>query len=358
MPRRRKRQDWRKDLERGPAARTATYIRSYALSGFADIVRSAGGDPVRMVREVGIAAELLDDVDKLVSWPRLCALYELAARDLDRPDFGIEWSLSIPSHFPNVGPAVLLANFAETLEEWMVSALRYWRNHTNGVIFQLCDDKISEDVCFRFVSDHPSRQAIESVIAQTVRITRFVANSDEKNPTLVRFRHPEPAATELHRSFFRCDLEFGAAHNEVLFRREYLKLPVNGGLRRLKWLVDFYARRRIRRISTYDQSIAATTRLVLRDMLSSGYCTVDFVAASLGLGTKKLQRLLSQEGTSFSDVLDEVRRAMALELIADEKISIARIAGLLDYAGTPPFTLAFRRWTGVSPSDFRRDKLT
>lgn len=345
-------------LETNPDHRTAPYIRSYALSGFADIVRSAGGDPLTMVRAVGIPAELLDDVDKLVSWPRLCALYERAAQELDRPDFGIEWSLSIPSHFPNVGPAVLLSNFVETVDEWMVATLRYWRNHTNGVIFQLCDDKISEDVCFRFVTDDPSRQAIESVVAQTVRISRFVAGSEEKNPTLVRFRHPEPASTSLHRSFFRCPLEFGAQHNEVLFRREYLKLPVSGGLRRLKWLVDFYARRRIRRISTYDQSIAATTAVVIRDMLSSGHCTIDFVAASLGLGTKKLQRLLAQEQTSFSEILDGVRKAVALELIADDKISIARIAGLLDYAGTPPCTLAFRRWTGASPSDFRRDNLT
>lgn len=337
-----------------PATKTATYIRSYALSGFADIVRSAGGDPVKLVREAGIPVELLDDVDRLVSWPSLCALYELAARELNRPDFGIEWSLSIPSHFPNVGPAVLLANFVETLEEWMVASMRYWRNHTNGVMFQLHDDKVSEDVCFRFVTAEPSRQAIESTIAQTVRVTRFVASSDDRNPTLVRFRHPEPDDISLHRSFFRCPLEFGCEHNEVFFRRDYLKLPVNGGLKRLKWLVDFYTRRRIRKITSYNQSITTTTALVLRDMLSSGYCSMDFLAASLGLSAKKLQRLLAQEGTSFSGILDDVRKTMALELVADDKISIARIAGLLDYAGTPPFTLAFRRWTGSSPSEFRQ----
>lgn len=344
-------------MDKDSATRTPSYIRSYALYGFVDIVRGAGGDPMEMVRTVGIDPALLDDVNRIVSWPCLCDLCELAARELDKPDFGMEWSLSIPSHFPNVGPAVLLASFAETLDEWIVLGLRYWRNHTNGMLFQRLDDKISEDVRFRFVSDVPSRQAIEAVMTHTVRVTRFVADSEEKNPTLVRFRHPRPARIDLHQSHFRCALEFGAEHNEILFRRDYLALPLNGGLRRLKWLVDFYIRRRIRRIATYDQSIAATTRIVLRDMLSSGHCTVDFVAASLGLGTKKLQRLLAQEGTSFSEILDDVRKATALELIVDDKISIAKIAGLLDYAGTPPFTLAFKRWTGLSPSDFRRDNL-
>lgn len=344
-------------LHEKTTARPTTYIRSCALSGFADIVRSAGGDPLKLVREAGIDPALLNDLDKLVSWPSLCTLYELAAQELNRPNFGIEWSLSIPSHFPNVGPAVLLTNFCETAEEWMVSVMRYWPNHTNGVIYQFHDDKISEDVCFRFVTDTTSRQTMESFLAHTVRVTRFVANSEEKNPTLVRFRHAAPADLSLHRAHFRCEIEFGADHNEVLFRREFLKLPVNGGLRRLKWLIDFYARRRIRKIAVYDQSITATTRIVLHDMLSSGHCSIDFVAASLGLGTKKLQRLLAQEGTTFSDILEDVRRTLALELVADNKISIAGIAGLLDYAGTPPFTLAFKRWTGVSPSDYRQAKL-
>ncbi|MBL8845828.1 MAG: helix-turn-helix transcriptional regulator [Hyphomicrobium zavarzinii] len=69
---------------------------------------------------------------------------------------------------------------------------------------------------------------------------------------------------------------------------------------------------------------------------------------------KKLQRLLSHEGTSFSAILDDVRRAMAVRLLSDTEAPISRIAGLLAYSTPGPFTLAFKRWTGVSPRVFRK----
>ncbi len=65
-------------------------------------------------------------------------------------------------------------------------------------------------------------------------------------------------------------------------------------------------------------------------------------------------RPISDEGTNFSEILEKVRDNMARRLLIDSEMSIERIAGLLDYAVTPPFTLAFKRWTGQTPLNFRR----
>ena len=81
-------------------------------------------------------------------------------------------------------------------------------------------------------------------------------------------------------------------------------------------------------------------------------------ADSLGVSVKKLQRLLALENTSFSDILDEVRHTIAVRLLSESDAPISRVAGLLDYSTVPPFTLAFRRWTGVSPRAFRSARLS
>ena len=135
-----------------------------------------------------------------------------------------------------------------------------------------------------------------------------------------------------------------------------LDYPTNGHLKLFKGVLDRYIRYRIRQMPVYDQTMTAT--VAIRSTIGTGRCSVDFIAHSLGVSVKKLQRLLALENTSFSDILDEVRHTIAVRLLSESDAPISRVAGLLDYSTVPPFTLAFRRWTGVSPRAFRSARLS
>ena len=67
-----------------------------------------------------------------------------------------------------------------------------------------------------------------------------------------------------------------------------------------------------------------------------------------------MTRQLAALGTSFNEVLDGLRKRLALEFVSDRELSLAQVAFLLGYANQPAFTLAFRRWTGKAPSQLRR----
>ena len=134
--------------------------------------------------------------------------------------------------------------------------------------------------------------------------------------------------------------------------------PTNGHLKLFKGVLDRYIRYRIRQMPVYDQTMTATVAAAIRSTIGTGRCSVDFIAHSLGVSVKKLQRLLALENTSFSDILDEVRHTIAVRLLSESDAPISRVAGLLDYSTVPPFTLAFRRWTGVSPRAFRSARLS
>lgn len=99
--------------------------------------------------------------------------------------------------------------------------------------------------------------------------------------------------------------------------------------------------------------MTAMVSSAVRSILGSRVCSSEFVASSLGMNSKKMQRLLAQEGTSFSQILDETRRAAAIEMLLESDAPVSRIAGLLDYSTVAPFTTAFTRWTGVSPRTYR-----
>ena len=77
------------------------------------------------------------------------------------------------------------------------------------------------------------------------------------------------------------------------------------------------------------------------------------IAAQLGMSERSLSRRLTEEGTSFGEVLDHLRRRLALQYLEDDRLSIKQIAWFLGYSEPGAFNHAFKRWTGTSPGQTR-----
>ena len=78
------------------------------------------------------------------------------------------------------------------------------------------------------------------------------------------------------------------------------------------------------------------------------------IAARLHMSARSLQRRLQSEGTSFAEVLSDLRRDMALRYLQDQRISIGEVAFLLGFLDVTAFHRAFKRWTGSTPAEYRR----
>jgi AraC-like DNA-binding protein len=77
------------------------------------------------------------------------------------------------------------------------------------------------------------------------------------------------------------------------------------------------------------------------------------VAEQLGMSTRSFTRHLAREGTSFSQILDRVRRRLALGYLDDQRVSLQQIAWLLGYSELAAFNHAFKRWFAMSPRQAR-----
>ena len=93
-------------------------------------------------------------------------------------------------------------------------------------------------------------------------------------------------------------------------------------------------------------------RLVL-DGLPKGAPEAARLARALGLSERTLARQLSAEGTSYQQIVNELRRDTAKSYLSDPALSIGQVAYLLGYSEQSAFTTAFRRWTGESPRTYR-----
>jgi AraC-like DNA-binding protein len=332
-----------------------SYIRSTSLIGFSDIVETFGGDALSLLDEAGIPRSTLTDVDGLMSYRRFALLLEISAHRLNQPSFGLEWSLSSPAHFPGLGPLALMASFVKTVDEWIAMALQYWRFHTDAFTMQLI---VGEDTAvFRYVADSfalEGRQISELVLGNLCMMSRKVTGHEAMNPLVIRFQHRRPKSISAHEAVFRCPVEFDAAHTEIVFDPAILKYKTNGNFRLFKSLVGAYIRVRIDRMPVYDTSMSATVALAIPSIIGTGRCEMEYIAEVLELHPKRLQRLLTQEGATYSEILEKVRENMARRLLVESNASVERIAGLLDYSGTAPFTTAFKRWSGQTPLAFRK----
>ena len=91
----------------------------------------------------------------------------------------------------------------------------------------------------------------------------------------------------------------------------------------------------------------------IEPLLGAGPVRVEEVARALGYSRQTLYRRLKAEGATFEDVLDGLRRRLALRLIRDEGQPVKEAAWRLGYSDPAAFSRAYKRWTGTSPRDQR-----
>jgi len=338
------------------SASDGPYLRACALSGFARIAKSKGGDPVAMLERAGIDPNVLSAPEMLISFAGFSTLLEQAALSLDAVTFGLEWAANIAPHFPNAGPLLLLREDAATCMDWIGRWAGYWRPEISGIAFRLESDDDSGLAVLGVEPDRETglaRQSAEYVFGTIVRLARAALPDGGAHPARVRFSHARPRDTDLHDRLFGCPVEFDAERCEILFDKALLAGPLRDNAAALAPTMDQFLQHQIGLLPRYNPSVSTSTALAIRTVLGAGICSKDFIARSLRTSPRKLQRLLTQESTTYEDILDTVRKSTACQLLTETPAPISTIAGMLEFASSAAMTLAVRRWTGMTPSAFR-----
>jgi AraC-like DNA-binding protein len=191
----------------------------------------------------------------------------------------------------------------------------------------------------------------DAVLSGIVKLCR-ITYGDSFTPLEVAVEREPPNGAQRFQDWFRAPIVWRASQPSLLFRREDLTRPLvttNPGLvlAAEKLVTDYLAR------LDRDDVVARVKRELLNGF-PDGAPTQAVIARALGLSTRTLHRRLAEAGTSFDDLLDETRRELAAGYIRHTDYSVGEVAFLLGFAEASSFNRAFRRWTGMSPSEFRR----
>jgi len=105
--------------------------------------------------------------------------------------------------------------------------------------------------------------------------------------------------------------------------------------------------------SLSESSFASRVRKAIMEGLSSGKPSAAEVARNLAIAQRTLQRKLQEEGTTFQDVADEVRKELALQYVQSGEYDLSEVTYLTGFSSTSSFTRAYKAWTGRTPSEDR-----
>lgn len=82
----------------------------------------------------------------------------------------------------------------------------------------------------------------------------------------------------------------------------------------------------------------------------------DSVAANFNISTRSLQRKLKEEGITYLEIVEEVRKTLAINYLSNNQYQVKEVAHILGYNELSAFTRAFKRWTGINPAEYGKQK--
>lgn len=198
------------------------------------------------------------------------------------------------------------------------------------------------------ISRRSDRQQIEAWTTAIVRLCREITGR-ELQPVTVRLMHQRlPESVKLD-SFFGRAVEFGANQDEISFSRESAKLPVIKADRYLNRLITSYCDHVLAQRKMRSTAIQADVENAIASLLPNGRIRIENVAHNLGMSSRTLRRKLAAGAVNFASILENLRFASAKNYLAEQELSISRIAWLLGYTEVSAFSHAFRRWSGRTP---------
>ncbi|MFO0613897.1 MAG: AraC family transcriptional regulator [Polyangiaceae bacterium] len=306
-----------------------------------------GVDEEAVLSRAGLSRAVLEDRDARI--PTLAYLAAIrATADLTRCDrIGAEIAAAMDgAAFGAVG--FLLASCAN-VREALHRFARYTRLLCDELRFEVRERDGRVEIVYAL--EGPAEPALfEMAMTHLVLMARRGTNGRFRAREVV-FQHGAPPRGM--EETIGAPVRFGGPCNMVVAESAALDLPLRAGNRTLLGILDSHVEGVLASLPREDDVLTVVRAAIRKCHERSGEPTLAAVAKTAGLGARTLQRRLVDRGVTFRQLVDDVRREIAVAELEKGGASIAEVAFALGFSSPSAFHHAFRRWTGRSPGRAR-----
>nr|WKN34118.1 AraC family transcriptional regulator ligand-binding domain-containing protein [Tunicatimonas sp. TK19036] len=176
----------------------------------------------------------------------------------------------------------------------------------------------------------------------------------EIHPVTVHFQHHTPEAAPFV-NFFQCPVHFGQAENSLYFKTSDIDIPTVKADKSIhQFLVERMDEEK-KGIHANADRLLGEIHKIIAESLPSGIPSIIQVAEYLGMSARTLKRRLAEKGLTFRDLIQTIQQDVSIDLLKNSSQSMGEIAFQTGFSEQSAFNRAFRRWTGQSPADYRKN---
>lgn len=322
----------------------------YLLS-LRDAILRMGLDPAPLFGRFRITDALLAQPHARISIPRFMRLGNAAIRYTREPAIGLLMGqCSRISHLGLSGMAAqcapnLGAAFSTMIEFELLGSQNY-RGHSSF-----------EPPALRFYSISPYNMfnlfVVDSALAARAQVGRDLTGGKAQLRE-VHIEFPAPPYAARYEPFFGCPVHFEQPHNQLVWEPRSLDLPLAQSAAPTHAHLRELCAQRLNEL-TRHRGLRERVEALIAPQLDSQPPSLAQAAYELGLPAWTLRRRLHHEaGTSYQQIIDEMRRNLAITYIRDTEMALGEIAFLLGFSAPEAFQRAFKRWTGTAPGSYRK----
>lgn len=325
-------------------------VRAANFAGLANVARSHGRDARAIVERHGMEARVLSDPESLIAPYQVADTFEYCSAIFDDPLFGLHFAtMQDPEVF---GCVTALCRAAPTVRAGIRCLIDFLPVvHAPDCEVVLIEGRETAELSWLVNADiGVNDQANYQAAMLNVKLLQAIGGPSFK-PSWVSLSADARASDlpEIEKTL-GCRVMGHSSRNSVGFPVRTLEQPVPSANRLLYKLLGSYLQR-VK--STHSQSIVDRVDSYIRGSLAAGTCSIERCADKLGMSVRTLQSRLSEEGARFSELVEKQRETLARAHLAEGRLSLDEIADRLGYGEQTSFGRAFKRWTGMTPQQYR-----
>ena len=329
---------------------THTTIGTWALA-IEQAIQAKGLDPEPIFAKAGIDRADIKSPNMRVPVAKMWALWRYAAEAAQDDSLGLTAAKYV---FPTNLSALLFAlQASSTLREGVQRIVQYSKIVTtigHVTTREEGGDLFLVLVTSANVAERP-HEPVDALMATAVKTLRNLTGGAETGISEVRLMRPPPSHPDQYSEFLNCEVTFNADRDEIRLKGSVLDQPLPGANPELAAIQDQLLDDYLNRLDKENFCVRVKKQILL--LLPSGELSQEKVAYALNMSTRNLHRKLADEDTTFKQLLDDIKKDLALRYLKAPRISIIELSYMLGFTDQSSFTRAFKRWTNSTPSQYR-----
>ncbi|GAB3115338.1 AraC family transcriptional regulator [Aestuariicella hydrocarbonica] len=336
----------------GNAPQDFDTLHPQLLQGFDQLVTDLGGNPTHLLADNGLQRGPGGKIESKLTYKTFARLLEHSAQALNTPDFGLRLAKlqGVTNSFGVLGE---LLRYGQTFGDGLDYIVNH--NYLHSLAAKIWKDSrshpklvfIGHDI---LVEGVPNKEQVMEFILLLGHLGALEFTAGRARARRVQFRHQPVSSPAVYRRYFGCAVFFGQQVDCISFSKKDLACTVvDPDTTTFAKVVEHLDAK----VNQRRPPLHAQLRGIIMHSLTTGSCDLETAARKMNLHPRTLHRGLTQEGTSFQKIKDEVRRDTMVYYLLHTDLTFSAISEKLGFAEQAIMSRSCQRWLSASPSQIR-----